>query len=343
MENLYSTLAARLLAGQQAVLAVIVRQHGSTPRSPGAAMLLLEDGSFIGTVGGGSVELEARQVAQQTLENKRSFVQAFSLGGEMAQRQDYYTGEVHILFAALSGQSPLHREVLDALRRTLPASCWLLICLAKDGQADLALLNHQGVLAGKPGFLAGYDGSLAPLLLEKPVLHSGNSSLIISLPMARQGRVFVFGSGHVAQKLVPLLAELEFGCVLADDRAELANQQFFPQAQAILCQPYSEIFRQISITGRDYVAVMTASPTSDFLVLAEALHTPALYIGMLGSHKKAEGIRNRLMTEKGFCHQELGRIRTPIGLPIGGETPAEVALSIAAELVMIRAGKPALR
>lgn len=341
MDDLYHRLATALCAGEKLVLAVIVRQSGSTPRGPGTAMLLLENGQWEGTVGGGSVEQAARQMARDALENGRSFVHSFSLDSHTTQ--SHSSGKVQILFAALSGKDPAHQNTAEALCRLLPTDCWLMVSLSTAGQASPALLGPGGILAGNAEFLEGYDGSLAPLLQERPVLHSGHKHLIFSLPMAEPGRAFVFGGGHVAQSLVPLLAGLNFHCILVDDRAELANSRVFPLAQEILCAPFPEVLPQLSLTSRDYIAVMTREPASDYLVLAEVLRSPAQYIGMLGSHKKAYGIRNQLMAERGFGHRELGRIRTPIGLPLGGESPAEVALSIAAEMVMVRSGKPPLR
>ena len=157
-------------------------------------------------------------------------------------------------------------------------------------------------------------------------------------PLVQAGVVYLFGGGHVGRELCPVLAHVGFRVVLFDDRPQAALPQRFPQASRVILGDYRRIFDHITVTDRDYVVIMTPGHQSDFEVLSQVLTTPAPYIGCIGSRRKAAAARERL-AELGFSPAELDRVHSPIGLPIGGETPAEIAISIAAEMIACRSGR----
>ena len=126
--------------------------------------------------------------------------------------------------------------------------------------------------------------------------------------------------------------------VLFDDRPQAAVPEQFPQAIRIILGDYRHIFDHITITGRDYVVIMTPGHQSDFEVLSQVLTTPATYVGCIGSRHKVAATRERL-AGLGFSQADMDRVHSPIGLPIGGETPEEIAISIAAEMIAHRSGK----
>lgn len=150
------------------------------------------------------------------------------------------------------------------------------------------------------------------------------------------GRVLIFGGGHVAQKLVPALAAVDFRCVVLEDREDFCRLELFPGAEEVrqIRNDDPEVYQ--GITADDYVVVMTRGHKEDLTVQAQALRTPARYIGVLGSRKKTEVVFARLR-EMGYTGAELRRVTTPIGLDIQAETPAEIAVSITAQLIQLRA------
>lgn len=152
-------------------------------------------------------------------------------------------------------------------------------------------------------------------------------------------RVFLFGGGHVARALVPILALAEFSVEVWDDRPGMAAQPFFPDAAACRCGPYPGALEVLpSVTEEDFVVVMTHGHRADYEVLSQALRTPAKYIGCIGSREKAAAVRERLLAA-GFTQENVRRVHSPIGLPIGGKSPGEIAVSVAAQLIACRSGR----
>lgn len=151
------------------------------------------------------------------------------------------------------------------------------------------------------------------------------------------GIVYVFGGGHVAQALVPVLAAVDFQCVVLEDRAEFCNRELFPQAYDVKWIDNKRIGDFVSIGKEDYVCIMTRGHKDDILVQEQVLKSPARYIGVIGSRAKKAAVFAKL-SEQGFTREDLARIHTPIGLAIGAETPEEIAVSIAAEMIQIRSG-----
>ena len=144
-----------------------------------------------------------------------------------------------------------------------------------------------------------------------------------------------FGSGHVARALVPILNYLSFYCVVVDDRPEFLTAQAFPQAEELRVIPLENLAAFIEITADDYGIVITRGHNFDFIVAKQLLETPAKYIGVMGSkHKIASQVRR--LKEVGYTMTEIERIFMPIGLDIAAETPEELAISIAGELIQQR-------
>jgi xanthine dehydrogenase accessory factor len=154
------------------------------------------------------------------------------------------------------------------------------------------------------------------------------------------GTVYIFGGGHVGQETEHILSRLDFRCVVFDDREEYAASALFTPETHTICHRFSAIGEKITLTGDDYCIVLTHGHQSDYETFAFALQSPARYIGVIGSKRKLAFVEGRLR-EAGFTEAQIHapRVHAPIGLDIGSETPTEVAVSIAAELIRIRRGK----
>lgn len=153
--------------------------------------------------------------------------------------------------------------------------------------------------------------------------------------------VYIFGGGHVAQALVPVLSSLEFRCVVLDDREDYCDPALFPGVSETVRMDLSDVTAGLSITEDDYICIMTRGHKDDMEVEYQTLRTKAKYIGVIGSAKKTAGVNQKLM-ERGVTAEEIRRITTPIGFRLkGAQTPAEIAVCIAAQLIEVRAGYPA--
>lgn len=336
MKKLFNILLQELESGRSAVLCGIVASHGSTPRGAGAKMLVMEGGKTLGTIGGGAVEYRAAQLANKLLAEKKSHFERYSLTpGDIADTGMICGGDVRVYFQYFDPADAAARAALkDAL--TLldsPGASWLVTAMDETGWR-MGTYDRARGLRG----LEIPPERLEPLLGSRGLLDEGGTVLFVE-PLTRAGTVYLFGGGHVARELAHILAMTDFRVVVYDQREQTVSREFFPEASSLLCGAFTEALERVGgITAEDYVVIMTPGHQGDYEVLAQALRTPARYIGCIGSRKKIAITRERLL-EDGFTEDEIARVHAPIGLPIGGETPAEVAVSVAAQLIACRSGK----
>ncbi len=217
---------------------------------------------------------------------------------------------------------------------------------AVPGGVSLLLADESGtfvaVMPGENGEdLADGSGEDAMffgrMLSRAPYYDPYEEGFLYTQPLFGQGVVYIFGCGHVAQKLAAQLALVDFACVVADDRAEFANAERFPTAREVIVAPFPGVFQRFSIKKQDCIIIMTRGHLSDHGVLVDALKTEAGYIGMIGSKRKVAASFTRLIAKDGFTYADTQRVTAPIGIDIGDETPAEIAVSITAQLIKARA------
>jgi xanthine dehydrogenase accessory factor len=147
--------------------------------------------------------------------------------------------------------------------------------------------------------------------------------------------VVIYGASQVAMSVAVFSRELGMRTVIVDGREKMANRERFPSANEIHVGMPSEIAQQFPATRRTYVVLLAHDYKYDLPVLREVLRRDAGYIGMIGSRRRAASIR-AMLEEEGFTAADLERLRTPIGLPIGAKSAAEIALAIVAEIIAVR-------
>ena len=150
---------------------------------------------------------------------------------------------------------------------------------------------------------------------------------------------YVFGGGHVAYALEPLLRHVDFTVTIVDDRQEYSNPERYPDAQrTIVCENFDHCFDEIETDDDSYIVIVTRGHRGDLAVLRQALTKPNAYIGMIGSRRKNSLLYDELKKE-GFTQEQLDYVHAPIGLEIKSETPEEIGVSIVAEMIQVRAEK----
>lgn len=155
-------------------------------------------------------------------------------------------------------------------------------------------------------------------------------------PLAAGEKLYVFGGGHVALPVVQLAAKVGFSVTVIDDRSEFSAADRFPEAnQCIQTQP-GKYAKEVELTDRDYVVIVTPGHKDDYAVLRGVIKKPSKYMGMIGSKVKRDEIYEKLRTNDGITEDALNKVHCPIGLEIGSETPEEIAVSIVAELIKVR-------
>ncbi len=327
MRKLFEQTAAHLRAGETVVWCVILAAKGSTPRGVGAKMAVFADGSIYGTIGGGAVEFQAIRFAQALPSepengNKKAAIRSFDLySGGSESTGMVCGGSVTVGFLPFP---PNVAESFEGIDWT--DDNWLELKINENGEFGIKVCKDSVL---KP-VTAELIPSSAPFVETIP---DGGLRLIEAL--FRPYRVWIFGAGHVSKALVPVLGSLGFPMTVIDPRPELAVPDHFPGVK-LLCADFEPLPVSVSITERDYAVVMTPGHEKDLAVLRQVLRTPASYIGCIGSRKKTAYV-NQKLREEGFSEEELARIHAPIGLPIKARTPEEIAISIAAELILHRA------
>ncbi len=337
MKKLFAALLQELTAGRGAVLCGIVASRGSTPRGAGAKMLVMEDGSTAGTIGGGAVEYRAARLARELLAEGASRFESYRLTpGDAADIGMVCGGDVRVYFQYFNPADRTAEKTLEDALVLLdaPGPSWLITAMNETGWG-MGIWDPKGGLRG----LEISMDRLAPLLCSRGVLEEEGGMALFAEPLARAGTVYLFGGGHVARELACILAMTDFRTVVYDQREQAVTRTFFPEAALLACGPFGEAVERVGpITAEDYAVIMTPGHQGDCEVLAQVLKTPAKYIGCIGSRKKIAAARERLLSD-GFTEKDIDRVHAPIGLPIGGETPAEVAVSVAAQLIACRSGR----
>jgi xanthine dehydrogenase accessory factor len=155
-------------------------------------------------------------------------------------------------------------------------------------------------------------------------------------PMHPAPFVLLCGGGHVAQALAPLLRPLGFVPIVIEDLPELGSPARFPDAERILDSFDPRDWHDVPLSARSYAVIVTRDHAQDQALLEQLLPYPLAYLGLIGSQRKILMFRQRLLA-KGFTEAQLDRVHAPIGVNIGAQTPAEIAIAIAAELISVRA------
>ena len=361
MRDIYEQIVEVLAAGRRLALATLVTRRGSAPGALGSKMLVLDDGATAGSIGGGCVEAEVWDAARAALAGDGAQVLQFRLRSEdMAESGLICGGSVDILVRAVGPESLSLFEAVVALRRGGSAGVFVTPLPESDGGlggawlgGDLLLDAEGEVIASTGGLLAGEGGAAIPATDAQKVLDDVRSVAAKLIPgelrvvpaagavlesIVPPAHLYVFGAGHLSAALVSLAKRVHFQVTVIDDRAMFANAERFPDADEVVVAEFEDAFADLDMGVSSYVVIVTRGHLHDQLVLGRALATPAAYIGMIGSRIKIAKIHAELEAG-GVSRERLDAVHAPIGLSIGARSPDEIAVSIVAELIQVRAGR----
>jgi xanthine dehydrogenase accessory factor len=349
MKELFLLIRESLLKKEPLVLVAIIGSSGSTPRETGSLMLVGQSAGgtterLWGSIGGGKSEYLSIEETAFLLQRRdpslanNSFTRQYILhSNEAAEIGAVCGGEVSVFFRLLDVDEPGLLAVIEEG-----------IASFGEGKAAWFFMGvSEGIACNTLGF-AGEEGLLSCTGTEpqdlRDFLKSGavyleeNRSFWLSVPIVSEGLVYIFGGGHIAQELVPLLSHLDFRCVVFDDREEFLQKDLFPQAEKLVLGDFEHIEKSLALTERDYAVIITRGHIWDLEAWAFALNSSAAYIGVIGSAAKHEFVKAKLL-ERGFASSSIDdpRVHAPIGIKIKSKTPAEIAVSIAGELILTRA------
>ncbi len=253
METIYQAAAQLQLDHKAGTLCTIIDSSGSTPRHQGSKMLVFEDGNFIGTVGGGEVE-------------------------------------IRVIQEALAAQ--------------------------EDGKTRLLKYSMVDPKQGDPGVCGGTLEVYVEPILPDPL-------------------VLIIGGGHVGKAVVHLAKWMGFRVAVSDDRTEFCNKEANPDADEFYPVLMEDLSKHLKFNKQTFIILTTRGANVDINGLPNLLDQPFAYLGIIGS-KRRWAVTQKALLEKGISAENLARVHSPIGLELNAETPEEIAVSIMAEILMLK-------
>jgi xanthine dehydrogenase accessory factor len=343
--------------GETLALATIVSTFGSTPREVAAKMVVTASGEILGTVGGGCGEAEVRREAVQVIRLRKPAMVKVELLDDIESNSPAVCGGILNVFIdpwwkdAEATCGKLADELLQVAADGVAAVMATVLMVEKwdDAAVGEKCLIRDGV--PKVGNIRSRD-LLREVLKEAETRLKREESKQVTLELPDTGcraevffeiipalrRLIIVGAGHLAVPLVKFSKILGFHITVLDDRVMYANRERFPDVDEVLVGDMAETLRGIEITPETYIVLITRGHQFDEPCLREIIHSPAKYIGMIGSKRRIKACFIRFRDEDGIPEELLKRVYAPIGLDIKAETPEEIALSIVSEMVKVQRG-----
>ena len=353
-EITYDVLRRWLASDQRVVIASLVEVIGSAPLNPGALMLFGEQGEIEGSVTGGCVEGALAEEARRTLREARPpQVLTFGISDELAGHVGLMCGgTVRIFLGEITSEArATWRQVLDAVASHKQAAVATVVTGSQAGEVAAlvgqekigsirgALLNHSlkpdmdSALRNGASTLRRYGSDGAVM---------GGAAEVFIRVFGRQPRLIIIGAIDFSVAVAKLAGELGYAVSICDAReAFLKSERFGAFAEVVRDWP-GEYLRRQAISSDDVILVFSHDRKFDEPALIAALETTASFIGAMGSRKTVAD-RQRRLREAGVSDEDLRRVISPVGLDIGAATPAETAVSVLAEILLLRAGRSGMR
>jgi xanthine dehydrogenase accessory factor len=351
MKNIYLQILERKPADFAMALATVTGTSGSTPRKSGSSALFDRTGLVSGTIGGGIIEKKVQQIALAAMRSGTSGLFIFTLSKDMNNEDEAICGgQMSIL---LDTDPWRHQAVFEQIRHSLLEGIpGVLITIATKqhdqnvaiarfwdtgmGSKDEPCHHVQGVEEKIKSLLAqGKRGDYVELFKagEKQDVHI---FLELLLPPSQ---LVIAGAGHIGKALAHLGKLLDFEVTVIDDRAEFANSTLIPDADYLVVDDIGHAIGQLKKTQDTYIVIVTRGHKSDADALRNSIGNAVAYVGMIGSAKKTALIRQKSIDEGWATPGQWEKIHAPIGLPIRSESVQEIAVSIAAQLILERNSK----
>ncbi len=304
-DTVFQALAEAARTGESVALGIIIGVKGSSPQKTGAKALFYSDGRIRGTMGGGCLEAEIQQRAIQSLQSGRAAAFELVLDHDFGWDDGLVCGG-KVSGVILPGAQRAGEGFWGELAERKTARAW-------GVKADfcLAVVPDAEPVAA-PGWL--YQERVSP-------------------PCA----LWIAGAGHIARAVAPLALQLDFDVTVLDDRPALASRQYFGEEVALRAEVWEKLLALPLPCVPTFGLIVTRGHRHDALVLADWIHKPFQFLGMIGSARKARTIFEHLLDQKIATAQDLQRVACPVGVPIRCRTVPEIAVSILAQFIDKRA------
>jgi xanthine dehydrogenase accessory factor len=351
MKNIYLQILDLHSSGFPFVLASVTRTHGSTPQKPGSSALFNDQGLLTGTVGGGVVEGKVQKLAIEAISTGNSGFYHFNLTNDISKTEEAICGgEISVLIDADPGNSiSAFEQLRQSLKRRIPG---VLITMVTTLSTETVEIRRYWISDSftPPSLTKGILKALEPA--AKRLISEGDpsgygeietgtdagegSSLFFLEPVFPPPHLVIAGAGHIGRSLAHFGDMLGFEVTVIDDRPEYANTGNIPDASHIIVKDIGETMREMEKDGNTYVVIVTRGHKDDAAALRHCIGTELAYTGMIGSKNKIATMRLDFIA-KGWANAvQWTRIHAPVGIDIKSQTVEEIAVSIAAELVLVK-------
>jgi xanthine dehydrogenase accessory factor len=330
-----------LVGGRGLVLATVVEVEGSTPQVVGASAIFSEAGLEAGTVGGGLLEARVEAAARKALRDGKARLVGVRLDADPADLEGAICGGAAkvLVDPGVGRERAAFEAARVGLRNGRPG---YLIAGIGRGEGDVVEVERYWLSADEAAktrldvlAAVAIDDFAADLVYRPRAVESGGRLVFVELVQALP-RLVIAGAGHVGRAVARLGSLLDFSVTVVDDRPEFANNENIPEADKIVVGDIGRSLGEIAPSARDYYVIVTRGHQKDAEALRAVVGRPAAYIGMIGSAGKIEAMAAEFLENGWATAEQWAEVHAPIGLKIGSKTVEEIAVSIAAELVLVR-------
>ena len=286
--------------GTEMALAIVLKTWGSSPRQPGSMMLIREDGHLVGSVSGGCVEGAVIVGSRQIMKENKTEVMEFGVADEDAWSVGLSCGGKISVFVCP--------------RNRIEEGLFQKLCNVKNSRESIILEcdTQKGRIS----------------IINDKATENEN---VFNIKVTAKPRLLIVGAVHISQHLIPMAKEAGFDVLLIDPRSHFGTSERFPEVEVSNDWP-DEALKKVKLSDKDCLVTLTHDPKIDDPALQIALASPLFSICCLGSKRTHAARKNRLLNS-GITEQQFDRIHGPAGLDINAKTPAEIAVSILAELI----------
>ena len=311
VDDILTPMSVWLKEKRKVALATVISTWGSAPRPVGGQMAIDSNGEIIGSVSGGCIEGAVINEGINSINDGKLRIKDYGISNDMAWEVGLACGgELKILIQPLNLEDKIVYSIVENIKNREPTKL-IINCLTGSRHIDNSIINQ----------ISSYDK------IKEEFIH-----VIDPKP-----RLFIVGAVHIAQALISLAKTADFEIILIDPRDHFATKDRFPNCKIINEWPDTALSNFI-LDKSTHLVTLTHDPKIDDPALIYTLKKDIGYIGSLGS-KKTHNKRCERLIDIGFCQSDLSKIHGPIGLNIKAKTPAEIAISIMAEIINFRRSK----
>lgn len=348
-DDVWNTLYEAWSSGETSGLATLVRTFGSTPRPTGSSMLLTSEGRIVGSISGGCVEGDVLERARETILDGTPQQATYGISDDDAFAVGLTCGGTLEVFVEPVNMHtfPELAEVIGSMRAGIPVA----VATVLDHPRPEAVGAHVVVRAdGRYSSLHPLDAPPGLVDDARELLRTGDSGLlaydtegvrIFVRPLVPPPRMLLFGAGGFAAALATVGRTMEYRVTVCDARPLFTTADRFPDAdEVVVARPDAYLAQEAAagrVDTRTVIVSFSHDTKFDIPLLKTALRLDAAYVGAMGS-RRTHLRRTQALNEAGVPALALARLSSPIGLDLGGRSPAETAISIAAEIIAARYG-----